>query len=134
MSLFNRSGYYSKSDELLHLRPTRLSNNCAASLTITNSSAKISCWRPRKALKHSRASNLHEAVTCSKLDGSANQKTQARSEYLIGRLPTLPHTCACSTIGAERLNFRVRDGNGWDPLARITRNLYYKISVEKRIE
>jgi hypothetical protein len=40
---------------------------------------------------------------------------------LIGRLPTLPHTCACSTIGAERLNFRVRDGNGWDPLAEITR-------------
>ena len=39
---------------------------------------------------------------------------------LIGRRPTLPHTRACSTIGAERLNFRVRDGNGWDPLARIT--------------
>ena len=42
---------------------------------------------------------------------------------LIGRLPTLPHTCACSTIGAERLNFRVRDGNGWDPLAMVTQNL-----------
>ena len=42
---------------------------------------------------------------------------------LIGRLPTLPHTRACSTIGAERLNFRVRDGNGWNPLAVITRNL-----------
>ncbi len=40
---------------------------------------------------------------------------------LIGRLPTLPHTRACSTIGAERLNFRVRDGNGWNPLADITR-------------
>ena len=40
---------------------------------------------------------------------------------LIGRLPTLPHTCACSTIGAGRLNFRVRDGNGWNPLAVITR-------------
>ena len=42
--------------------------------------------------------------------------------FLIGRLPTLPHTRACSTIGAERLNFRVRDGNGWDPLAEITRS------------
>ena len=42
---------------------------------------------------------------------------------IIGRRPTLPHTCACSTIGAERLNCRVRDGNGWDPLAVITRNL-----------
>ncbi len=41
---------------------------------------------------------------------------------LTGRLPSLPHTCACSTIGAEGLNFRVRDGNGWDPLAKVTQN------------
>jgi hypothetical protein len=39
---------------------------------------------------------------------------------LTGRLPSLPHTRACSTIGAEGLNFRVRDGNGWDPLAKVT--------------
>ena len=39
---------------------------------------------------------------------------------LIGRRPTLPHTCACSTIGAEGLNCRVRDGNGWNPLATVT--------------
>ena len=25
-----------------------------------------------------------------------------------------------STIGAEGLNFRVRDGNGWDPFAKAT--------------
>ena len=42
---------------------------------------------------------------------------------LSGRLPGLPHTCACSTIGAERLNCRVRDGNGWDPLAMVTQKL-----------
>ena len=42
---------------------------------------------------------------------------------LIGRRPTLPHTRACSTIGAERLNFRVRYGNGWNPLAVITRRV-----------
>ena len=41
---------------------------------------------------------------------------------LIGRRPTLPHTRACSTIGAERLNFRVRDGNGWGLLARVTQS------------
>ena len=39
---------------------------------------------------------------------------------LIGRRPTLPQTCACSTIGAEGLNCRVRDGNGCDPFAMIT--------------
>ena len=43
---------------------------------------------------------------------------------LTGRLPSLPHTRACSTIGAEGLNFRVRDGNGWDPLAKVTQNLF----------
>ena len=29
------------------------------------------------------------------------------------RRPTLPHSYPCSTIGAEELNFRVRNGNGW---------------------
>jgi hypothetical protein len=37
-----------------------------------------------------------------------------------GQLPTLPHSCLCSTIGAEELNFRVRDGNGWVLLAMVT--------------
>ena len=36
----------------------------------------------------------------------------------------LSHTLgACSTIGAEGLNYRVRDGNGWVPLAKVTQNL-----------
>ena len=35
--------------------------------------------------------------------------------------PTLPPTCG-STIGAAGLNFRVRDGNGWDPCAVVTRH------------
>lgn len=29
--------------------------------------------------------------------------------------PTLPPTLAGSTIGVGRLNYRVRDGNGWNP-------------------
>ena len=47
-----------------------------------------------------------------------------RAFNLIGRRPTLPHTHACSTIGAERLNCRVRDGNGWSPLAITTQSRY----------
>jgi hypothetical protein len=39
---------------------------------------------------------------------------------LCRQLPTLPHTCACSTIGPVGLNFRVRDGNGCDPHGIIT--------------
>ena len=33
------------------------------------------------------------------------------------------HTFACSTIGPAGLNFRVRDGNGWNPRGKITDNL-----------
>src|SRR5215472_8723338 len=36
------------------------------------------------------------------------------------RRPTLPHTFAYSTIGPAGLNFRVRDGNGWNPRGKIT--------------
>jgi hypothetical protein len=34
--------------------------------------------------------------------------------------PTLPHSRPCSTIGARELNFRVRDGNGWNLSAIAT--------------
>ena len=37
--------------------------------------------------------------------------------------PTLPHTYACSTIGGGRLNYRVRNGNGWDPAPMTTGKL-----------
>ena len=40
--------------------------------------------------------------------------------YGIRRRPTLPGRFQPSTIGAKRLNFCVRDGNRWDPLAIIT--------------
>jgi hypothetical protein len=43
-----------------------------------------------------------------------------RGLYLCRQLPTLPHTFACSTIGPAGLNFRVRDGNGWNPRGKIT--------------
>src|ERR1700727_3407421 len=42
---------------------------------------------------------------------------------LCRRLPNLPHTYACSTIGPTRLNFRVRDGNGCDPRGMLTGKL-----------
>src|SRR5690606_7201547 len=38
----------------------------------------------------------------------------------IRQRPTLPHGFPCSTIGDEGLNFRVRDGNGWNPLSIAT--------------
>jgi hypothetical protein len=62
---------------------------------------------------------------CTRARGPTNNKSpslSAGASDITGQLPTLPHTCACSTIGAEGLNFRVRDGNGWVPLAMITQN------------
>ncbi len=40
------------------------------------------------------------------------------------RRPTLPHSLPCSTIGAEELNCRVRNGNGCCLLAIITGKIY----------
>ena len=40
----------------------------------------------------------------------------------IRRRPTLPGRVQPSTIGAEGLNFCVRDGNRWDPFAITTGN------------
>ena len=37
--------------------------------------------------------------------------------------PTLPEPCGSSTIGAEGLNGRVRDGYVWFPFAIITKRL-----------
>src|SRR5437762_9439557 len=69
-----------------------------------------------------------------RVDGeSANKSVRARPPekgkgqsisqtglYLCRQRPTLPHTFACSTIGPAGLNFRVRDGNGWNPRGKIT--------------
>src|SRR5882757_8946808 len=38
------------------------------------------------------------------------------------RCPTLPHPTECSTIGAEGLSFRVRNGTGRFPNAKTTDN------------
>ena len=45
------------------------------------------------------------------------------------RRPTLPHSLPCSTIGAEELNFRVRDGNGCDLFAITTEKIGYNLGI-----
>ncbi len=49
------------------------------------------------------------------------------------RRPTLPQGLPCSTIGADRLNCRVRDGNGCGPVALVASH-FMKIDdcVEER--
>ena len=43
-------------------------------------------------------------------------------EELTRQRPTLPHGCPCSTIGSEKLDFRVRDGIGYGLLDIATGN------------
>ena len=43
---------------------------------------------------------------------------------VVRRRPTLPHTRVCSTIGAGRLNFRVRYGTGCFPFAMVAVTLW----------
>ena len=46
------------------------------------------------------------------------------------RRPTLPHSLPCSTIGAEELNFRVRDGNGCCLSAIATEKSFMQTSAQ----
>ena len=47
-----------------------------------------------------------------------------RGVLYVRRCPTLPQVPTCSTIGAERLSFRVRNGAGRFPFAMITETLW----------
>src|SRR3954465_1838886 len=69
------------------------------------------------------------------------QNTKARapgpgSKLIPRRRPTLPRGFPRSTIGAEGLNGRVRNGNGCGPFAKITGKLFYcfPIHQESRVE
>ncbi len=59
----------------------------------------------------------------------APQVTLRGFSILFRRSPNLPRTCARSTIGPARLNFRVRDGNGWDPRSMVTGNLRRRLTA-----
>jgi hypothetical protein len=52
----------------------------------------------------------------------------------IRRRPTLPRSPPRSTIGAEELNFRVRNGNGCDLFAIATENLISTPSLTLPLE
>ena len=81
--------------------------------------ASKASWRglvPRSATFMAAESGL-ERTKCVTINGHAFC-VYAR------RRPSLPHGPPCSTIGAERLNFRVRNGAGCFPIALITETLW----------
>jgi hypothetical protein len=49
--------------------------------------------------------------------GKRGRLVAAPLPMYVRRRPTLPQPLGCSTIGAERLNFRVRYGTGCFPFA-----------------
>ena len=52
------------------------------------------------------------------------------SSLITWRRPTLPHRLQCSTIGALKLNHRVRYGNGCYLQAIITRFVFSLLQVQ----
>ena len=58
---------------------------------------------------------------------SANRTTLVPD--CVRRRPTLPRSGPRSTIGAERLSFRVRDGTGRFPLAMVAETLWRYLSL-----
>ena len=63
----------------------------------------------------------HAPVNSRKI---GNRRFFTSVPFGIRRRPTLPGRFQPSTISAKRLNFCVRDGYRWFPLAIITGNLY----------
>ncbi len=72
------------------------------------------------------------AMTCPAPVLEAGERTTRATPFLVSprcvkivrRRPTLPHSRPCSTIGAERLSFRVRNGAGRFPLAMAAETLW----------
>src|SRR5262249_55683427 len=72
-------------------------------------------------------------------DGPGRQKAKSPQDHdLAGspsksrRRPTLPPGCPGSTIGSKELDFRVRDGIGYDLLDITTGNLWVRVCVASR--
>jgi hypothetical protein len=75
-----------------------------------------------RSVRHQHDSPAHSTIADSKNGRStrpsrtrkSRRPTLASGPSKTRQRPTLPQGCPCSTIGPEKLNFRVRDGNGCD--------------------
>jgi hypothetical protein len=89
------------------------------------SGALLNVCRERRGTIEAKSRNTKSSLK-SKRPGIA---MQSRAFFLKNRRrPTLPHSLPCSTIGAEELNFRVRNGNGWNLFAMTTEKMFFKLS------
>ena len=86
---------------------------------------------PRRPAESDRSLFTISTCPCSSVSLKNTAKPQHPREteaprgcLYVRRRPTLPQVPTCSTIGAERLSFRVRNGAGRFPLAMITETLW----------
>ncbi len=70
-----------------------------------------------------RTARTRRSRVCASEMTNAPSTEEGAFDGEIRRRPTLPGGLPPSTIGADSLNFRVRDGNGCDPVAMATGNL-----------
>ena len=78
--------------------------------------------RPLGQLSINMAPQVGLEPTTDRLTADSSTTELLRNDKITAwQRPTLTGTCVPTTIGAEKLNFRVRYGNGCDLLALITR-------------
>ena len=94
-------------------------------------SARVLCGQFSAPLCHRRCWSANSSVAVPARKRLDAQTPQGRPRMVdpevlcvVRRRPSLPHGPPCSTIGAERLNFRVRNGTGCFPDALITETLW----------
>ena len=91
-------------------------NRClyrGASERVKTERHRVAAYRPRRwSAQKERPAGIRRA-------------SQAKSR----QRPTLPRSCPRSTIGAEGLNDRVRNGNGCGPLAMVTGKLNSQVGA-----
>ncbi len=87
----------------------------------------VSCWQ-HNFLQYLRA--IFEKYSAASFSKNDEKRKAQRSLNLWAFLittrqrPTFPHPHECSIIGPGGLNFRVRNGNGWDPSGMVTENSF----------
>ena len=85
------------------------------------SSTQTAAEGPGQVRRHQKRRRYLEKATprgACRTTGAAGRRWIARARCARGKIPAAtysPTRKPCSTIGSEGLNFRVRDGNGWDP-------------------
>lgn len=83
--------------------------------------------RPRGVQRRVRRSEVNPVPYRPPEEWSKNAQRATRMDgplrKIVRRRPTLPHSGPCSTIGAERLSFQVRNGAGRFPLAMAAETL-----------